>query len=263
MVVSSSSPSSPRKTRARAPRSANTPAITSHMPRSKTPMAEETGRAGLVSGPRKLKTVGTASSRRVLAAYFSDGWNSGAKQKVIPTSSATAAVSSGSRSITTPSRSSTSAVPHEEEAARLPCLTTRAPAAEATMEAIVETLTVCARSPPVPTMSRVCPGTEISTALSSMPWARPRTSATVSPLARSATAKPAIWASVADPDMISFIAHSVSEAERDAPSSSAPISWDQVRSLTGIPCFLSFHRERGWTRRGRAGAPSGGVRPVT
>ena len=45
--------------------------------------------------------------------------------------------------------------PHREadDAARLPCLTTGTPAAAVTTAAIVEMLTVCAPSPPVPTMS--------------------------------------------------------------------------------------------------------------
>lgn len=101
------------------------------------------------------------------------------------------------RSMATPRCSSRSAAPHEDDAARLPCLTTRTPAAAATTAAIVETLTVWARSPPVPTRSAIGPGTAMRVALSIMPSARPVTSSTVSPLARSATAKPAICASVA------------------------------------------------------------------
>ena len=41
------------------------------------------------------------------------------------------------------------------------------------------------------------------------------TSSVVSPLARSATANPAICAAVAAPDMISVIAHAVSSADSD------------------------------------------------
>ena len=57
------------------------------------------------------------------------------------------------RSTTTPSSSSRSAEPQAEEAARLPCLTTRAPVPATTIAAMVEMLTVCARSPPVPQVS--------------------------------------------------------------------------------------------------------------
>ena len=53
--------------------------------------------------------------------------------------------------MTTPSASSTSAAPHADDAARLPCLTIRAPAAAATIVPMVDTLTVRAPSPPVPT----------------------------------------------------------------------------------------------------------------
>ncbi len=53
----------------------------------------------------------------------------------------------------TPRASSKSAAPDLEDDARLPCLTTRAPAAAAMMAAVVEMLIVCAPSPPVPTVS--------------------------------------------------------------------------------------------------------------
>src|SRR5690606_27093095 len=46
---------------------------------------------------------------------------------------------------------------------------------------------------------------------------------------RSATAKPAICTSLADPDMISFIAQPVSAEVSDSPPSRALISADQVR----------------------------------
>ena len=53
----------------------------------------------------------------------------------------------------TPSASNKSAAPDLEEDALLPCLTTRAPAAAATIAAVVEIFIVCAPSPPVPTVS--------------------------------------------------------------------------------------------------------------
>ena len=99
----------------------------------------------------------------------------------------------------TPSSSSTSAAPQAEEAARFPCLTTRAPAAAATMAAMVEMFTVLARSPPEPTTSTAGPGTSIGVAKSSMVSARPAISATVSPLQRRATTNAACWAGVASP----------------------------------------------------------------
>ena len=86
-VVSSSRPSSPRNTSARVPRAARTPASTGAMRRSAQPTAAATGRAGLVSGPRKLKTVPMPISRRVRPACRMPGWNTGAKKKPIPASS--------------------------------------------------------------------------------------------------------------------------------------------------------------------------------
>ena len=86
VVVSSSRPSSPRNTRAERPRPASTSAITGAIRSSATPIADADGRAGLVSGPRKLNTVGTPSSLRAAAAWRIAGWKTGAKQKPMPTS---------------------------------------------------------------------------------------------------------------------------------------------------------------------------------
>src|SRR5262249_23698217 len=111
-----------------------------------------------------------------------------------------------------------------------------APAAAATIAPIVEMFTVWARSPPVPTRSTAGPEMSIGAACLSMPAARPDTSATVSPLARSATANPAIWTSVAEPLMISLIAHAVSSDVSVSPSRSAFNSAGQVvRASTGPP----------------------------
>ena len=126
-----------------------------------------------MSGPRKLNAVGTPSSRRTPPACRKPGWNACAKQNVMPASSATAATRDGSSPRSTPSASSTSAEPDEDDAARLPCLTTRTPAAAHTIAAIVEMLTVCARSPPVPTTSRLTPGTVIRFAWASIWSAMP------------------------------------------------------------------------------------------
>ena len=93
------------------------------------------------------------------------------------------------RSMTTPSASSTSAAPEDDDAARLPCLATGTPAAAVTTAAIVEMLTVCAPSPPVPTMSTQASGQLHRRRLREhrrRPGRRPRRRD--SPLARSATA---------------------------------------------------------------------------
>src|SRR6202035_5108944 len=138
VVVSSSSPSSPRNTRAEQPRPASTPAITSPIRGSDTPTASAVGGAGLATGRRKLNTVGTPSSLRVGPAYRSAGWYSGANRKATPTSAASSAVAAGGRSMTTPRASSTSAAPHADDAARLPCFIIREPAAAATIVPLVD-----------------------------------------------------------------------------------------------------------------------------
>ncbi len=96
---------------------------------------------------------------------------------------------------------------------------------------MVETLTVLARSPPVPTRSTGLPETRIAADPASMPSASPATSATLSPLARSATANAAIWASVARSVMIWFIAQAAWREVREAPSSSVVRSRGQVKAV--------------------------------
>ncbi len=84
--VSSSRPSSPRNTLARTPRRARTSAISGSIRSSDTPTTWANGRAGFVSGPRKLKTVGTRSSPRTGPACLAAGWNTGANMNPIPAS---------------------------------------------------------------------------------------------------------------------------------------------------------------------------------
>ena len=214
VVVSSSRPSSPRNTHASTPRPAKTPAITGAIRGSAQPIAWAAGRVGFVSGPRKLKVVPMPSSRRATAACRIAGWNAAEKQKVMPASPATSATRAGVRSRRMPSASRTSAEPDSDDAERLPCLTTVAPAPAATIAAMVEMLTDIDRSPPVPTTSSSRPGTEIGLAAASIASARPVTSSMVSPLARSATAKPAICTGVASPARISLIAQAAWVAVR-------------------------------------------------
>ena len=117
-----------------------------------------------------------------------------------------------------PSASSTSAEPDCDDAERLPCLTTRAPAPAATIAAIVEMLTDIDRSPPVPTTSSSRPGTEIGVgagvhrldeAGASPRWSRPWRAARRRSR-RSATG-------VASPARISPIAQAVWSAVRSLP----------------------------------------------
>jgi hypothetical protein len=222
VVVSSSSPSSPRKTSAVSPRPASTAAMIGAIRRSEHPTARYAGRAGLASGPRKLNAVGTPISRRVTEACRRPGWNTGAKQKPIPASSTHRATAGPGSPIATPSASSTSAAPADELAARLPCFATRAPAPAATSADIVDRLTVLARSPPVPTTSSSGPATCTRSPTASIASTRPVCSAGVSPLARSSTANAASWDGDASPAMISAIAQAgVGLLQRLAPQQRA------------------------------------------
>jgi hypothetical protein len=72
------------------------------------------------------------------------------------------------------------------------------------------------------------PGMSIGVARLSIVAARPLSSPAVSPFIRSATPNPAIWAGVAAPSMISFIAQDVSSEVRVSPLISAPISAGQA-----------------------------------
>ena len=131
----------------------------------------------------------------------------------MPTCSTTCCCASGVRSRTRPSASSTSAAPQAEEAARFPCLTTLAPAAAATIAAIVEMLTVLERSPPDPTTSTAVPPISIGIAKSIMVWARPESSSTVSPLLRRAMTNAASCAGVASPARICSIAQDIASLD--------------------------------------------------
>src|SRR4029453_2997917 len=220
-----------------------TSAMTGAIRGSATPSAWWPALAGLVRGPRKLKTVGTPSSRRGAAAWRNDGWNTGAKQKPMFTSPMVAATASGGRAMATPRASSRSALPQRPEAARLPCLATRWPAPTATSAARVETLKVPARSPPVPQVSSSGPGTANGAAAASMALTRPVTSSAVSPLIRRAVAKAAIWAGVASPASTDPMAAPACSSLRSSRRSSGPSTVGQAnRSDTAssrVPSMLS------------------------
>src|SRR5690606_17982254 len=95
----------------------------------KTPMSWLGAPAGLVKGPRMLKSVRTPSSLRTGAACFMAPWCLGANMKPTPVAFKQAATCSGAKSMLAPSASSTSALPVLEDTLRPPCLATRAPAA--------------------------------------------------------------------------------------------------------------------------------------
>ncbi len=174
--------------------------------------------AGLVSGPRMLKTVRTPISRRGPMAWRMARWRRGAKRKPILASRMQRATVSTSASRLTPSSFKTSAEPLEEETARLPCLATLTPMPAATSAAVVDMLKVEASSPPVPQVSTTVPAASTCTAISRMTRAKPVISSTVSPLILSAMRKPAICAGVASPDMMTRIASAASASLRLSPS---------------------------------------------
>ena len=78
-------------------------------------------------------------------------WYFWAKKKHRPTSSNSCRHRAGLWWMFTPRASRQSAVPHWEEAARLPCLATFPPPAAVTRAAVLEMLKLWALSPPVPT----------------------------------------------------------------------------------------------------------------
>ena len=71
----------------------------------------------MVSGPKKLNVVAIPSSRLGPAACRREEWKTGAKQNVMPASTATSPTRAGGRSRAMPSASSTSADPDDDEAA--------------------------------------------------------------------------------------------------------------------------------------------------
>ncbi len=155
--ANSSRPSCEVYTMPDCPRDAYTCAIIGLTARLAHPIATWSGFAGLVSGPRTLKTHGTPIADLTGPTNLIAGWKTLAKAKVIPTSSPISATFCGVSSNGKPRASKQSAAPHFDEAARLPCLTMVTPAAAATTEPIVDRFTVAAPSPPVPTMSVVSP----------------------------------------------------------------------------------------------------------
>src|SRR5438270_4691210 len=253
VVVSSSIASAPWKTSACVtPRRASTSAILPASASSATPSAWRCAPAGLQSGPSTLKTVRTPSSRRGTVAYLNEGWNTGANKKPMPVSAMQRATPSGPRSMRTPSASNTSALPHWDEAARLPCLATRAPQAAATMPLSVEMLKVPSASPPVPQVStRPSASISIGVAYARAVRTRPVISSVDSPLIRSATTKPAIWEGVASPFMITSIACAASASVWFCPRTRLPIA-SSTRRLPRhteevgeqLAAFQSQHRLR-------------------
>ncbi len=140
-----------------------------------------------------------------------------------------------------------SADPERDEAARFPCLATAQPQAAATRAAVVEMLNVPEPSPPVPAVStRSSRAGVTGTTCARMARAEPTSSSTVSPLARSATSSPAIWAGSASPRITSPITSSVSPALRASPGEQAV---DRLRDHARAPHAQEVTRDH--VARGR------------
>src|SRR5215210_3979245 len=217
----SSSPSSLDTTSALCPPSApSAPATVSRKSWSATPIIWRVAPAGLVIGPTKLKIVRTASSLRTGTTWRMAAWWRGANMNPNPVRAMHSAIAGGSRSMRAPSASSRSADPDNPVAERLPCLATRQPAPAATSAAVVETLKV-GRPPPVPAVSSrpvsPSPGTSTLRLRSRMVRASPVSSSTVSPLARRAMRKAAVWTSETRPSMTSRRTPAASSADRSRP----------------------------------------------
>ena len=144
----------------------------------------------------------------------------------MPASETQRATSAGSKSIRTPRASSTSAVPHCEEAARLPCLHTGTPAPATTNAAMVEMFTECDLSPPVPTMSieRDAMSAGRSTRADALRTSAsiPSSSTALSPLVRNPITSAAICADVASPSRTVRIAARDSFNDKSVPDEIFP-----------------------------------------
>ena len=116
----------------------------------------------------------------------------------------------------TPRASRTSALPARLEAARFPCLATATPAPATTKAAAVEMLNVPAPSPPVPQTSMITSRRGRTwTEAARRPSMSPRTSSTVSPLARRPMRNAPACAGVAFPSRSTAIAALASSRDRE------------------------------------------------
>ena len=210
------------------PREAKTPATVGAMTASATPTALARGRPGLVIGPRMFITVGTPRPFLASAAKRIEGWNTWANRNVIPISPTSCSTAGTGRSRRMPSASRTSAEPDFELEARLPCLTTVRPVEAMIIEAMVEMFTVCAMSPPVPTMSTARRVTWAGRAWATIASASAASSSEVTPLDCRATRKPASCTGVASPFMTSSIAQLAAAAERSSPRTRAAVRRGQL-----------------------------------
>ncbi len=128
-----------------------------------------------------------------------------------------------------------SAEPERDVLERLPCLATARPAPAAMSAAVVETLKVVG-PPPVPAVSTRS-WRPVSTGVASerIVRARPISSGTVSPFARSATRNAPVCTSLARPSMISARTVEAWSAVRCEPLQTASIARVTVSLGTALP----------------------------
>ena len=157
-----------------------------------------------------------------------------------------------------PSASSTSALPEDEDTERPMCFATFAPAAAATNAAQVETLKVCAPSPPVPQVSTRCRSSFTSTGVASsrITCAAAAISPMVSFFTRRPMMKPAICAGrqLAAHDLAHDVQHLVVEhlavldgaLDRLGDGDLLHGSCLPCRKFCSILCPCSVSRASGW-----------------
>jgi len=223
VVVISSSPSEPC-TRYCVPsfNTASVPAIRSPRSSPGTPINCAVADAGLQSGPIRFRTVRTFNSERIGAACFSAGCSSRAKRNPIPASRMQAPILSAEISTVTPIASRTSALPHNDDAERLPCLATFTPQPATTNAATVEILNVFRPSPPVPQVSSDGPGpASTRTIASRIASAKPVNSSTVASRGGTAARNAAKRTGETEPASMSRIAVAESASERASPRNAA------------------------------------------
>ena len=154
-----------------------------------TPVSCRRTRAGLASGPSRLKIVRVPSSTRGPAAWRIEGWWRGANRKAQFAARRISGSRSSGTSTFTPSAASTSAPPVREDSARLPCLATGTPQPATTKVTAVETFSVPAASPPVPQTSIASGGAATAVIRARMARTAPVISGTVSPRTRIAISR--------------------------------------------------------------------------
>ena len=159
-------------------------------------------RAGLASGPIRLKIVRRPIALRIGWMRAIAGWWFAANRKQMPRSASCASAIRPARAMSRPSASSVSAAPAFDEAARFPCFATGTSHAATTSDTAVETLSVWWPSPPVPQTSMAPSGASIGISRSRIACAAAAISTIVSPRSDSATRKAATSSSLPPPSSI-------------------------------------------------------------